>query len=278
MNTSRRVGFFLTGIGFISVISLFLREFYSGESLLHLFKSPNIYLVFSVSLIFLILSFSKNSVFSKINRLLQFYVFIIFASIATIDDVKSWYGIGLFTLAIILGINYGFFQKRRLLKMILIFSTIAFIAEYSIMQNQNEDIIGLGFEILFFMGFFFGIMFLCYYDDLHMTIGKVERLKKDKECLEKRMKEDLRQIEKLQGQIDILEKTVKPFDLTSCKLTKAEMKVLEHLVLYRASNADIAEKLNKSEITVKIQMKSIFDKLGADNRYQVIDLCRYNFT
>lgn len=208
---------------------------------------------------------------------MQFSIFIIFAVIAIFDNFVSWYGMGLYTLAIVLGINYGFFKKHRLLKMVIMFSFIAFIVEFATIKSRKFNAEGYGFEALIFMSFFFGIMFLCYYDGLNVTAGKVERLKKEKKNLVLRMKNDKDRIHKLQEQIDEMESVIQPFDLSRCRLTKAEMTVLETLVLYRAGNAEIAERLNKSEDTVKIQMKSIFDKLGADDRYHVIDICRFNF-
>jgi ATP/maltotriose-dependent transcriptional regulator MalT len=68
-----------------------------------------------------------------------------------------------------------------------------------------------------------------------------------------------------------------PFDLQSRGVTFAEKKVLRILCLYRASNRDIAKKLGIAESTVKIHISHIMDKLGVDDRYAIIDLCRYNF-
>lgn len=277
MNTERRVGFFLTVIGILSVITLLVRIIQSDHLLTRFFQDPSFYLVFLVSLIIFVLSIQTAPIFSKINGILQFFIFIIFAIVATIENYQSWYGMGLFTLAIVLGINYGYFKKYQLLKMSLMFILIAGTAEFSTRRSNNFEVSGFGMEVLIFMGFFFGIMFLCYYDDLNMTVGRVERLKIQKKNLILRMKNDNARISQLQEQIDRLESVVQPFDLSKCRLTKAEMKVLEILVTYRAGNAEIAERLHKSEDTVKIQMKSIFDKIGADDRYHVIEMCRYNF-
>ena len=48
--------------------------------------------------------------------------------------------------------------------------------------------------------------------------------------------------------------------------------------MYKASNREIAERLNIAESTVKLHLYNIYNKLGVDNRFTVIDLCKYNFT
>lgn len=60
-------------------------------------------------------------------------------------------------------------------------------------------------------------------------------------------------------------------------LTKAELIVLENLCIYRESNADLAQRLNKSEHTIKNQLKKVLIKIGADNRYQLVDICKNYF-
>lgn len=60
-------------------------------------------------------------------------------------------------------------------------------------------------------------------------------------------------------------------------LTKAEVLLLEKLCLYKESNLDLGTRLNKSPNTVKVQLTRIMNKIGADTRYQLIDLCRNYF-
>lgn len=60
-------------------------------------------------------------------------------------------------------------------------------------------------------------------------------------------------------------------------LTNAELQLLEALCLYKETNLQLSHRLNKSENTVKTQLKSISQKIGVDNRHQLIDACRGYF-
>lgn len=66
-------------------------------------------------------------------------------------------------------------------------------------------------------------------------------------------------------------------DVDLIGLTKSEHEILEYLCIYRANTAEICSKFGKSQSTVKSQLRSIMDKAGADNRYQLIEMCRHNF-
>ncbi|MGE3523591.1 MAG: response regulator transcription factor, partial [Candidatus Dadabacteria bacterium] len=53
------------------------------------------------------------------------------------------------------------------------------------------------------------------------------------------------------------------------KITKTEFKIIQ-LIAAGESNKEIARKLGSSEKTVKAHITSIFEKLGLNNRYQLI--------
>jgi two-component system nitrate/nitrite response regulator NarL len=82
---------------------------------------------------------------------------------------------------------------------------------------------------------------------------------------------------KLSGQLKALEEDHKPFDLKAVKISPAEERVIRILTIYKASNREIAERLNIAESTVKLHMYNICNKIGVDNRFAVIDLCKFNF-
>lgn len=84
-------------------------------------------------------------------------------------------------------------------------------------------------------------------------------------------------LEVLRSRLREIQATQAPFDIQSRGITFAERKVLRILCVYRASNREIARKLGIAESTVKIHISHIMDKMGVDDRYAVIDLCRYNF-
>ena len=68
-----------------------------------------------------------------------------------------------------------------------------------------------------------------------------------------------------------------PFDLERCNLTRTEYKIIKCLVTEKASNKQISEKFNITIATVKTHLTNIYDNLGIDNRYHLIELCRNNF-
>jgi len=52
-------------------------------------------------------------------------------------------------------------------------------------------------------------------------------------------------------------------------LTRAEIQILEEMVkMPGITNKELAKKFDKAELTVKDQLKSIFDKLGVSNRFE----------
>ncbi len=108
------------------------------------------------------------------------------------------------------------------------------------------------------------------YPELDAKNLKKEINEKDLEIYELRKK-----IDKMKENLDKLES---PLDLSKYKITPAELKVLKYLVIYTASNREIAERLNINERTVKLHLYNIYNKLGVDNRFAIIELYRYNFT
>ena len=58
-------------------------------------------------------------------------------------------------------------------------------------------------------------------------------------------------------------------DLEFKKITKTEFRIIQ-LIAAGESNKEIARKLGSSEKTVKAHITSIFEKLGLNNRYQLI--------
>jgi DNA-binding NarL/FixJ family response regulator len=82
---------------------------------------------------------------------------------------------------------------------------------------------------------------------------------------------------KLSSQLAELEENQKPFDLKVLGITPAEERVIKTLTIYKAGNREIAERLNLAESTVKLHIYNICNKIGVDNRFAIIDLCKYNF-
>ncbi|MCK5673715.1 MAG: response regulator transcription factor [Spirochaetales bacterium] len=83
---------------------------------------------------------------------------------------------------------------------------------------------------------------------------------------------------RIRDQLIELEGDQKPFNLKIIKITPAEERVIKTLTIYKASNREIAERLNIAESTVKLHLYNIYNKFGVDNRFAIIELCKYNYT
>ena len=83
---------------------------------------------------------------------------------------------------------------------------------------------------------------------------------------------------RIRNQLIELEEEQKPYNLKSVKVTPAEERVIKTLTIYKASNREIAERLNIAESTVKLHLYNIYNKIGVDNRFAIIDLCKYNYS
>lgn len=278
MHPEKRIGFFVSGIGLLAIISNILRAYYVEAKFIKIFiKNPDILILFASTLFLFVLTVLSFRKIKKVNQFFQYILFIATGTISTLDNYESWYGLGLFALAIILGYKYGFYEKNKIIKIIITSFYIFVIFELSSIIHPNSSYNGYGLEALIYLLFFFGVLFLCHYDELSLKMNNMESLRREKDNIKLKMQKDSLRVTELECQIETLEKSKESFDLSKCMISPAEMKVLECLVQYNARNAEIGEKLNKAEDTVKVQMRSIFDKVGVETRYQLIDLCRNNF-
>ncbi|MGL1891054.1 MAG: LuxR C-terminal-related transcriptional regulator [Spirochaetaceae bacterium] len=100
--------------------------------------------------------------------------------------------------------------------------------------------------------------------------------------LPKREKEYLNQIKVLEEELLTIRERLKIYiqdyiDPIEAGLTSAELILLENLCCYKESNSQLGLRLKKSENTVKVQLTNIMNKIGADDRHQLIDLCRFYY-
>jgi len=105
----------------------------------------------------------------------------------------------------------------------------------------------------------------------------IKQLRKEKSYLETDIFKQQDRLQYLNSILKEYEESNKPVDLELKNITPGEFRVVKTLCLYRGTDKEIGEKLNISENTVGIHLQRIRDKLGVDNRYEIIDLCRNNF-
>jgi len=182
-----------------------------------------------------------------INTILNFYF-----------TPKYAFGFMQLFLLILLLKKYGLLEHNLFLKVIV--SAVFFLGFYSYSMMINDvGIQNIVVYILFFISFI-----VCF------IIIQLDEIK-DYIDNEKAYKATIKH---LKNELSDGNKYVDPIE---AGLTNAEMVLLEYLCLFRETNAELAVRLSKSDNTVKAQMRKILDKIGADNRYQLIDLCRNYF-
>lgn len=161
-------------------------------------------------------------------------------------------------LLILLLKKYGLLEHNLLLKVIISAVLLLGFYSYSMMKN-DVGVHNIVAYILFFISFI-----ICF------IIIQFDEIKEYMEN-EKAYKAT---IKNLKSELSDISKYVDPIE---AGLTNAELVLLESLCTFRESNAELAVRLSKSENTVKAQIRKILDKIGADNRYHLIELCRNYF-
>jgi len=116
------------------------------------------------------------------------------------DDFTSWYAMGLFTIAIILSVKYGYFKNYLVYKVALLSLFLMVGAEYTNSMAKESVLKFFGLEALIFYFYFMGIIYLCYKDENLVSINRNSQLKKKKEELETTLDALTKQIEKLDRQ------------------------------------------------------------------------------
>ncbi|AFG36254.1 response regulator containing a CheY-like receiver domain and an HTH DNA-binding domain [Spirochaeta africana DSM 8902] len=142
------------------------------------------------------------------------------------------------------------------------------------------------FNIIMFDVFVMSVGAVLYRDTLRSYLDKIrftDTLRRQR-SLDRKVREIeaereryLKRVAELEQQLTAVRTEMKPFPLQERGITPAESEVIRVLVERQCSDADIASVLGKSLATVRVQMRSIFEKLGVESRVQVIELCRYNW-
>jgi DNA-binding CsgD family transcriptional regulator len=182
------------------------------------------------------------------------------------DSYDTVYGPGMVLAAWLLMRQYGYFDNYRKIKYFLYLLFVILIAQISAFDNERE-MVGAGLAMLEYSIFIITFIVIIWRD---MVLNQ-ESLKNENKSLKINYT-------KIQDKLIELEEEQKPYDLKEARVTPAEERVIKTLTIYKASNREIAERLNIAESTVKLHLYNIFNKIGVDNRFAIIDLCKYNYT
>ncbi len=171
----------------------------------------------------------------------------------------------MFLVAWLLMRHYGYLENHAWPKNALLLIAMTGLSQLSAVLHAKDGIYA-GLATLLYSVFLIAVLIIIWRD----LVRQQRELKKENRSL--RM-----DYSKLSAQLKELEGEQKPFDLKAVKISPAEARIIETLTVYKASNREIAERLNLAESTVKLHLYNIYNKIGVDNRFAIIDLCKYNF-
>ncbi|MBI9102693.1 MAG: response regulator transcription factor [Spirochaetales bacterium] len=257
-----RIGLLISVIGILVVISGTI----SGASTLGFIGSISRFSIWSVFLFtipFIISVFVEN----KFLKILQVLIFFMVGMINLLDAYQEFYGPAMFLAGWLVMRHYGFLENHTIAKNAIILIVLVGLSQASevLYVKENEGVYA-GFTTLLFALFLILLLIIVWRD----MVLQQEFLKKRNQTLEMNYS-------KLADQLNTIEEEKKPFDLKALKVSPAEERVIETLTVYRASNREIAERLNIAESTVKLHLYNIYNKIGVDNRFSIIELCKYNY-
>jgi len=265
-SVQKRIGLMISFVGLVMVTGNIINTLQIKNLITTLISFP-VWSVFVFTIPFIVSVFVESALLKK----LQILIFAVMGSLNIIDAYQEFYGPGLFLAAWLLMRHYGYLEKHALSKNAVILILITALSQYSaFLQGRAEAHSGeglyAGFSTLVYTLFLVTLLLILWRD----MVKQQELLKRENFSL--RM-----DYGKLSDQLAELEALKKPYDLKAVKISPAEARVIEALTVYKAGNKEIAERLNLAESTVKLHIYNICNKIGVDNRFAIIDLCKYNF-
>ena len=258
----KRIGLMISIIGLSMVITNIINR---------TIRVDFIYAVTGISVILLFLQTVPFivSVFIE-NRFLKYLQVAMFFAVGVINIMESgyreFYGPAMFLAAWLLMRHYGFLERAKKVKNAAILIVLVGLSQLSAALQSDESIYA-GLTTLLYTLFLILLILIIWRD----MVRQQEELKKENHSLKIDYK-------KLAAELKEIEDEQKPYNLKAVKITPAEERVIKVLTVYKASNREIAERLDLAESTVKLHLYNICNKIGVDNRYAIMDLCKYNFS
>ncbi len=258
----KRVGVLIAVVGTLVIVTNFMENIQDGYTFLESIEQINVWVNFLLFLPGYVSVFFEN----RYIKFIQVAGILLTGTMNVLTEYNQVYGPSLFFIGWLLMRQYGYFERHKRLKyaffigfLIICVQISAYIHNKTVFLLANEL-----FQFSLFMIFFI----LAVWKDI---FDRDEKLSRENQALKANYN-------KIAEELGEIERDSKPYDLKGAGITPAEERVLKILVLYKASNKEIAERLNISEHTVKLHMYNIFNKLGVDSRFTVIELCKYNYT
>lgn len=217
-------------------------------------------LILLLSIVILVSSFFSSA------KIVQIICVGITCILTFYEDPEQGLGIVHIVLIALLSYSYGFIKNYFLPKVIICTLLIICVIFHSAL-TRDIDILNVIPAIFIFMCILY-VVSLFLFDEINIYIRRENKLRKENEVLTEYLEDSRRYIRKVD------EGCVNP---AKAGLTNAELILLKTLCIYRESNIDLGIRLCKSPNTVKVQLTKIMIKIGAESRYQLIDLCKNYF-
>lgn len=256
----KRVGFLISFLGFFTFIVICIGSYLRfGNPFDYTYNFLTLFLATIVLI----------SSFYPVGKYVHIVCLMISSLTSLYDTPSEGMGMALLVLALLLMYKYKMLEKRPILKICITFSLsiIAVILGSIRTINRIDSITKPMLVIMFFIVFLSSIV-LIMYDELAAYMKREKKYKKQIKKLNTTIQETQEYLDKIDAHF---------IDPVEAGLTKKELILLENLCLYRESNSDLANRLNKSPNTIKVQLTRIMNKIGAETRYQLIDLCRHYY-
>lgn len=260
----KRIGLLVGSIGLVVVIANITNQMQQfGHTFFETLQNVIVWLLFLSILPFILSVFIESLLLKNLQIIILFFTGIM--NILTVGYVE-FYGPAMFLAGWLLMRHYGFLDTYPRTKNIIILGLLVGFTQISAAIHNTGEGAYAGLTTLAFFLFLIVLILILWWDMLTQ-----QRLLQ-KENLDLKMNYG-----KLSEKIAEIEENKEPYDLKAVGITPAQRRVIRVLTVYKASNREIAERLNISEATVKLHLYNIYNKIGVDNRFAVIDLCKYNF-
>lgn len=270
--------FSIAGISII-IANSFIGYFVYHSGFSELLTNCSIWLIFPSLLPFILVSIVKTE--HVWLKYCQLFVILLASTFSILVSYNMVYGSAFWIIFFLLAYKYRFLSKHLLLKTIVIFIYLLTIIQVSAYRDKSTY---EGFGLIIFLVFFLLLLYGIFKAELDRVLFAELKLQKnisslidEKQKLGIQIEIDRVKLKQMELKISQYQSEKKPFDLDQCLLTPTETKIVRILVLTRATNREISEILEIKESTVKQHFYRIFNKMGVDERHQIIDLCRYNF-
>ena len=257
----KRIGLLISVVG-TAVIIVNIIDGIKMVDFIYAISDISVWLLFLTVVPFIISIFIENTFL----KFVQIFFILITGIVNIMDSYQEFYGPGMFLIGWLLMRHYGFLDNYRKTKNTAILVLMVGLSQLSAFLNTRDGIYAGLTTLLYTM--FLIIMIIIIWRDM---ILEQTRLKVENRSLRVNYT-------RIRDQLIELEEEQKPYNFKAVKITPAEERVIKILTIYKASNREIAERLNIAEPTVKLHLYNIYNKIGVDNRFAIIDLCKYNYT